>query len=83
MNQDTPALSIKATDLEANGKALEELLRKIPENKVHSIIDVRYGMGGWARIARRRFPKANYLGYEQDRATAKVAWKDSQGEDSC
>lgn len=75
MNQDTPAVAIKTKDLDANGLALKELLEAIPRReRIQRIVDIRYGLGGWARHAVESFPLANVLGFEQDAETASKAF---------
>lgn len=74
MNQDTPAIDIKDKDLIANVKALSGCLALIKE-PIRSVIDVRYGKGGWAKEVIQTLSVNSYVGYEQDRATADIAWK--------
>jgi hypothetical protein len=78
MNNATPALEIREKDLRLNGESLQQLLKYIPIFSVKKIVDVRYGLGGWACICRDRFPKATIFGYEQDKETARQAWKDKR-----
>lgn len=76
MESSTPARMIRPKDLEANRTALEECLALIPEDGVKTVLDVRYGLGGWARTVRERFPRAKIVGFEIDAATVNNAWKD-------
>jgi len=75
MNHDTPAVDIKEKDLNQNTQALEELLSKISDESISSILDIRYGLGGWAEKALETFPGAKLIGYEQDANTAARAVK--------
>lgn len=80
MNQDTPAREIKTKDLGLNREAVRILLQKIPSVQsntplIKSVVDIRYGLGGWAQEVHRRFPKAKLIGYEQDKETFDKAWK--------
>lgn len=75
MKPSTPAAQIPERDLGKNVAALRQLLETIPAN-VRLIVDARYGLGGWARVARDFLPDADYVGYEADSETWRAAWKD-------
>lgn len=72
MNSDTPAALIKPKDLEANTRAFNKLLSKVDDAKY--IVDIRYGLGGWAKLALTKFPKARFVGLEQDLNTFVSSW---------
>jgi hypothetical protein len=78
MDHNTPATAIRPKDLAANCLALGDCLRAVPPSAVRTILDVRYGLGGWARAALRRFPAARLVGYEADTETAARAWRDGR-----
>src|SRR6516164_8531831 len=71
----TSALKIRSKDLSLNGEAAELCMREIGSRPINFIIDIRYGLGGWARIASDLFPDAALRGYEYNEATYKAAWK--------
>lgn len=77
MNHSTPAKYIKAKDLAKNVEALNDVFRSIPEGiEVKTVLDIRYGLGGWAQSAIARFPTCEvYRGYEMDRETFQSAVK--------
>lgn len=72
MNDDTPARLIKVNDLNANSVALAELINGI--DPPSSVLDIRYGLGGWARVVAETFPESCIIGYEHDPITARAAW---------
>lgn len=78
MNNLTPAIAIRARDLAANWLAAEELMNRIPTNKVNTILDIRYGLGCWAKSALARFSGAFLTGYESDAVTVSMAWSSSR-----
>lgn len=74
MTDATPAITIKPKDLAANCEALDALLALVPPPA--DVLDVRYGMGGWARAVLGRWPALRlYHGFEADPGTAAAAWK--------
>lgn len=73
MNQDTPASAIRPKDLGANSEALRQLLLRVPRD-ILSAVDIRYGLGGWARVLYEHH-HPSLLGYEQDLETYRAAWK--------
>lgn len=75
MTQDTPAIAIKQKDLDLNGSALAGCLSLI-KSPISTVLDIRYGLGGWAKIVCNKFSGCTIEGYEQDAATARKAWKD-------
>lgn len=75
MNKDTPALEIKQKDLDKNAWALKSTLEQI-DTPIRKVVDIRYGLGGWAKVVMEKYPKAIYLGYEQNKETYLAAWKD-------
>ena len=76
MDKNTPVREIREKDLAANCLAFGECLKRVPANEIKTVLDIRYGRGGWARLVRNRIPNARITGYEQDRKTAKLAWAD-------
>lgn len=66
MNQDTPARTIRQKDLDANSSTFDKLLERIPKDQAKTVLDIRYGLGGWARKIMARFPKTHILRFEQD-----------------
>lgn len=72
----TPAREIKTKDLEANAEALAFLLDLLKGKAIKSTIDVRYGLGGWAKEIRKKFPKCKIEGWERDKLTQENAWTD-------
>jgi hypothetical protein len=78
MNQDTPAVDIREKDLAKNAEAFRECLAYVPPSEIERALDIRYGLGGWAKAVRERFPDAYITGYEQDPETAEIAWRGSQ-----
>lgn len=79
MNQDTPAIEIREKDLATNAAALRECLARIVVD-ISSVVDIRYGLGGWAQVVRGRWPLARIVGYEQHPATADRCWTDNRVE---
>lgn len=77
MDSLTPAIDIKSKDLGRNCTALSVLLEKIPTHP-KTVVDVRYGLGGWARVLLKRFPKSTIIGFEKHEPTYEAAWKDSR-----
>ena len=75
MDSFTPATAIKPKDLQKNTEALKELLGYL-DKPPRTVLDIRYGLGGWAKLVRKTYSKAKYLGYEADRETYRTAWKD-------
>ena len=75
MDKYTPARDIKMKDLGKNSEAFRGLLDLIPVGSVRRVVDVRYGLGGWAREVHTRFPSAKIIGFERDEATAEQSWK--------
>jgi hypothetical protein len=76
MDLNSPAIGIKSADLAANTEALKSLLKESPNDFApNRILDIRYGLGGWARCALGVFPRARLIGYEADSETARRAWK--------
>lgn len=73
MNQDTPALTIRQKDLDANADAFALLLESIPLGALKEVLDIRYGLGGWCRKIQERYPRVSVVGYEQDTATFEKA----------
>lgn len=69
MNPSTPAREIKAADLRKNGEALLALLKQLPKGRLWGVLDIRYGLGGWAAIADKTLVMSDYIGYESDQAT--------------
>jgi hypothetical protein len=77
MDHNTPAKDIKPKDLAANTKALAELLDFV-EGPIKQIVDIRYGLGGWAQEYTSQWPRARVVAYEQDEETAAKAWTNDQ-----
>lgn len=73
MEDRTPAVSIRSKDLDLNAKALDDLLNHI-EGDIRTVLDVRYGLGGWAQRVTTRFPRCEIRGYEIDERTFAEAW---------
>lgn len=76
MNTDTPAREIRQKDLDKNSAAFAECLQMIPaQRRLKRVLDIRYGLGGWAsRMAELRPPEL-YIGFEADPQTAERAVK--------
>lgn len=77
MNSLTPANTIKTKDLEANTEALNSLLTFLPQ-QIQTVLDIRYGLGGWFKAVRAKFPLAKIEGYELDLETFQQASKDKK-----
>jgi hypothetical protein len=80
MNHDTPAREIRQRALDLNVEAFRTLLAFLPKawrTRTAFALDIRYGLGGWARALREAFPETEVTGYEQDPATAQRAWRDA------
>lgn len=74
MNSDTPALEIRAKDRDKNSAAFRECILTLmtPHRR---ILDIRYGLGGWARQWFKLFTSERYLGFEADHETWRLAHK--------
>jgi hypothetical protein len=72
MNPSTPAAQINERDLSKNTAALRALLVHVEAPDL--VVDVRYGLGGWAQALRERFPDAFLYGFEADRETFSRTW---------
>lgn len=75
-DQLTPARLIRFRDLVNNRRAMESLLPSI-DPPPDWVLDIRYGVGDWAKAVRRKFPAAHIVGFELDEETAEGAWKDA------
>lgn len=78
MDKFTPAVSIRAKDLLANSRAFGSLLDLIVKQDIKTVLDVRYGLGGWFEEIRIRWKTAKITGYELDEQTFKESKKDSR-----
>jgi len=76
MNSSTPAILIRSKDLAKNVKAFAGCLELLPKTP-KTVLDIRYGLGGWAKELRRRYPKVAITGYEADPSTYNTAFRDS------
>jgi trans-aconitate methyltransferase len=72
MNSSTPAILIRSKDLAKNVKAFAGCLELLPKTP-KTVLDIRYGLGGWAKELRRRYPKVAITGYEADPSTYNTA----------
>lgn len=59
---------------------MSQLLAKLQGKTIRTVLDVRYGLGGWARLVADVFPEASITGYEADSETYEAAWK---GNNTC
>lgn len=77
MNKDTPARLIRQKDLDANTMALATVCRTWISPPPKRVLDVRYGLGGWARQwhAQNFGRKMWYVGFEADSLTYKKAYR--------
>lgn len=73
MNPSTPAAQIAERDLSKNTAAVRELLALVEPPQ--TIVDCRYGLGGWARVVHELFEDADLLGFEADPETFERAYK--------
>lgn len=64
MNSKTPAADIKEKDLAKNASAAAYLLTMVPTPK--TILDARYGLGGWAVEVAKLWPEVDLVGFEAD-----------------
>jgi hypothetical protein len=78
MNSSTPAALINGRDLSKNTVAVRELLAYIEPPQ--TVVDCRYGLGGWARVVHNLFEDADLLGFEADPETFARAYKNGLAE---
>lgn len=74
ITEDTPARFIGVRALANHRKALVELLNLLPY-RPSSVLDIRYGTGGWAREIVRAFSPVSVVGYEKDAETVREAYR--------
>ncbi len=69
MNSETPAREIRPKDLAANVAAFEVCLDHLPQKGIGDVLDIRYGLGEWAKALSLVCPSATIHGFEMDRET--------------
>lgn len=74
MKESCPALDIREKDRQRNTDAMLECLQRVPHDQIKTVLDIRYGLGGWARPLLEIIPRAKVYGVEGDRKTFHAAW---------
>lgn len=82
MNTNTPANTIRKKDLDLNTEALRECLVELKKarKRVHTVLDIRYGLGGWAQVTFELLKPKCYVGFEADLKTYRESWKPKTAE---
>ena len=75
MNDATPAASIPPKDLDKNTEALGQLLTTLSRSRIEEVLDIRYGLGGWAKESLRQLSSVTrYVAWEADKRTYDLAY---------
>lgn len=74
MKPTTPAITIREKDLAKNVEALGGCLDLV-RGRIKTVLDVRYGLGGWAKLIMERVKPISYVGTELDQVTYEAAWR--------
>lgn len=72
MDNKTPAIDIKQKDRNRNRLAFHSCLRYLRDKEeadIKNVVDIRYGLGGWACSLFEFYPKCKLIGFEGDEAT--------------